>query len=113
MNKHLWEIDHPYYCNLGNYGINNCGQEYESWQDFFDAEGNADMDYNLVFRWDWKKATADNELDFDTLFVFFMGQRKGLYRWVEIEISDADEDAVRAWLKTRWDYLKTVWEGIE
>lgn len=28
--SHLWEVDHPYYCNLGNYFDNNCGNHYKS-----------------------------------------------------------------------------------
>lgn len=115
---HLWEIDHPYYCNEGNYyapGTDQPTEKYESWEDFIDAEGDSDFDMNLVFRWDWRKADPDGEHwgnEVDTLLIFFMGQRKGLYRWVEIEVKDADEPSVKEWLDKRWKYLALLWQGI-
>lgn len=115
---HLWEVDHPYYCNQGNYYARGNEQpfaKYSSWAAFTDEQGESDFDMNLVFRWDWRKADPDGEKwgnKTDELQIFFMGQRKGLYRWVEIEVSDTDEPAVKAWLSRRWDYLKLLWEGV-
>ena len=91
--KHLWEVEHPYYCNEGNYYQNGCGQEYSTFAEFMESEGDSDIDYNLLFRWDWKE---DGEYCFETnaakssyngddyyrngrLLLFFMGQRKGAY----------------------------------
>jgi hypothetical protein len=48
----------------------------------------------------------------DTLLIYFMGQRKGLYRWVEVHVTEADEPSVKEWLSKRWDYLTQLWEGI-
>lgn len=113
--KHLWEIDHPYYCCESNYyapGREQPFHHYESWQEFIKENEDADFDMNLVFRFDWKKASDDNGQSCDKLFIYWMGQRKGLYRWSEIDIQDADELAVIKFLKPRWDYLVTLWEGI-
>ena len=107
---HLWEVKHPYYSADSNFYAP--GMEHETWADFIDAEGDSDFDMNLLFRFDWIKADADNEQDGDKLFLFWMGQRKGLYRWSVIDIKDADEDAVRAWLKPRFDHLKKLWEPL-
>jgi hypothetical protein len=115
---HLWEIEHPYYCNDGNYyaaGNKQPFERYESWADFFEAEGNSDLDMNLVFRWDWRKADPQDEHwgnKKDELLIYFMGQRKGLYRWVKIEINDSNEAAVREWLAKRWQHLVLLWQGI-
>jgi hypothetical protein len=115
---HLWEIEHPYYCNEGNYyapGNDQPTEAHESWEAFVAEEGDSDMDMNLVFRWDWRKADPDEERwgnETDVLLIFFMGQRKGLYRWVEIQVTDADEPAVKKWLKARWQHLTLLWEGI-
>lgn len=115
---HLWEIEHPYYCNEGNYyapGRDQPFQAHESWKAFMEDEGDSDLDMNLVFRWDWRKADPAGdkwENDTDVLLIFFMGQRKGLYRWVQIEVTNADEEAVKTWLSVRWNHLKTLWEGI-
>ncbi len=115
---HLWEIDHPYYCNEGNYFANINDQPtctYESWADFYDEEGNSDFDMNLLFRWDWRKADPDKKAwgnPTDVLLLYWMGQRKGLYRWTTVQICDADEPAVRAWLADRWAYLRLLRRGI-
>lgn len=117
MTKHLWEIDHPYYCNEGNYYAS--GEQptasYDSWEEFFSAEGDADFDMNLLFRWDWRKADPEEKNwgnKHDVLLLFWMGQRKGLYRWTEVQVTDADEPAVREWLTERWKHMQLLWEGI-
>lgn len=69
-------IDHPYYCNLANYFSNDCGQEYRAWGEFILSEGDAEMDYNLVFRWDIKPHNDDQPELGHYMEIFFMGQRK-------------------------------------
>lgn len=115
--KHLWEVDHAYYCNLGNYFSNDCGSEFRSWAEFMSAEGDADKDYNLLFRWDWEldEGSAypdDPNYRGGTLSLFYMGQRKGLYRFVTVSVCKADEPAVRAWLQARFDYLVALWAPL-
>lgn len=115
MKKHLWEINHPYYCNEGNYyapGFEQPVGTYESWDDFFKEEGDCDFDMNLLFRWDWRKADPEEKEwgnKEDVLLLFWIGQRKGLYRWSEIKVTDADEPAVRKWLKLRFKHLQELW----
>lgn len=112
----LWEIDHPYYCNQGNYYSNeSVCQEYESWADFLVEEGDSDLDMNLLFRWDWRKADPEEKEwgnPEDQLLLFWMGQRKGLYRYTLITVKDEDEPAVREWLAKRWAHLRRLWTGI-
>lgn len=116
--KHLWEIDHPYYCQEQCYFTSKrVNAEYASWPEFLAAEGDNDPDMNLVFRWDWNiwedhglPIHADPYYRGGKLLVFSMLQRKGYHRVAEIKVCKADEDSVRTWLKTRWEYLKKVWE---
>jgi hypothetical protein len=115
--KHLWEIEHPYYCNEGNYfaSPDKVSDHYDSWADFIAEYGDADFSMNLLFRWDWRKADPEEERHGnpkDELLIFWMGQRKGLYRWTTIDITDADEPAVREFLAPRWTHLQKLWEGI-
>ncbi|HHA2761813.1 TPA: hypothetical protein ACOEQU_000123 [Stenotrophomonas maltophilia] len=118
--NHLWEAPHPYYCNLGNYFNNNCGSSYKSWADFIEEQGNDDMDLNLLFRWDWKEGEDHDLPAFNgdvyyrngTLELFYMGQRKGLYRYVEVSVCRADEAAIRDWLMPRWEHLKSLWQPL-
>lgn len=116
--KHLWEIDHPYYCSESNYyagGYEQPHEHYGSWNDFVEAWGNADMDMNLLFRWDWRKADPKEQRwgnPKDQLLLFWMGQRKGRYMWSTVDITDADEAAVISFLRPRWEHMKALWEGI-
>lgn len=121
--KHLWEADHAYYCNDGNYfasGNNQPGGHYKSWAEFHEEFGDADMDYNLLFRWDWREGEDHNLPPYNGddyyrnghLMVCWMGQRKGLYRWDIVEVCRADEPAVIEFLRPRWEYLKALWEPL-
>lgn len=119
---HLWEADHAYYCNLGNYYSNDCGQKYESFQDFLDEWGDADFDYNMLFRWDWKEYEPDDYDDEekaeeghyagDELRIFWMLQRKGAYRFCQVRVKKEDEPEVIKFLKPRWKYMKDLWSPI-
>lgn len=120
----LWEIDHPYYCSESNYYASGANQpycKYDSWAEFIGSEGDSDLDMNLVFRWDWKASTYEDmtpeyHAQYDdnyrayTLWIFWMGQRKGLFRVTEVSVCRADEPAVRDWLTIRWEHLRLLWE---
>lgn len=115
--KHLWEVDHAYYCNEGNYYSNECGFEYKSWQDFIEEMGGVDKDYNLLFRWDWTEEDDDGEPNFKgdvnyrngKLKLFWMHQRKGRYVYNIVEVCRADEPAVIAYLTPFWQHLRDLW----
>lgn len=117
MAKHLWEVDHAYYCNDGNYYARDCGSEHKSWGEFIAEEGDADLDMNLVFRWDWKEGedqglgeyTGDDYYRHARLHLYFMGQRKGAFRYSIVEVCRADEPAIIAYLQPRLDHLMSLW----
>lgn len=119
---HLWEASHAYYCNEGNYFSNDTVTEYRSWSEFVASEGDSDMDYNLVFRWDWKLIddTGDGHVAHPEddnyrgyrLSIFWMGQRKGLFRTTITDVCRADEDAVITFLAPRWDHLQSLWAPL-
>ena len=117
--KRLWEIDHSYYCSEGNYYNNDCHTEYKSFADFLADYGDADMDMNMVFRWDWKESdpeTGENNFNGDVnyrngkLFLYVVGQRKALLTSKEIEVCRADEAEVIKYLKPRQEYMRALWE---
>jgi hypothetical protein len=113
--KHLWEVEHPYYCNLGNYFCQNADVEsiYDSWDDFEADAKDEDLDMNLIFRFDWQLANDDTGLEYEQLHLVSMGQRKGIYRWVVIRINRKDEPKVKKFLKKRWEHLKKLWTPFE
>lgn len=119
--RHLWEVEHRYYCSENNYfarGDEQPTARYKSWAEFFSEEGDSDPDYNLLFRWDWREGAdwelaeynGDDNYRNGRLLLFWMGQRKGLYRWTEIEVCRADEPAVSAFLTERFRHLLSLWE---
>lgn len=110
---HLWEVDHPYYCALGNYFSNDVGARYDSWDDFLEEFGNSDMDYNLLFRWDWQDSSDDDAVESDKLYVFWIAQRKGFYRFDIVDVKKEDEERVRKFLEKRFRHLKSLWEPLE
>lgn len=115
--RHLWEVDHPYYCNESNFYSNECHASYKTWASFFESEGDSDPDMNLLFRFDWREGedwgsgeyTGDDYYRNGLLQLFWVGQRKGLFRCTEIEVCRADEPAVREWLQSRFDYFLKLW----
>ena len=109
----LYNIQHPYYCSQQNYfaSPDECPiLEYESWQEFFDDAGDDDEDMNHVFRWDWEHAGEYTELKQDELHLFYIGQRKGVFRSVAVKVNKEDEPAIKEWLQKKWAYVKLLWE---
>jgi hypothetical protein len=118
MEKHLWEIDHPYYCSTSNYFSNECNKNFKSWNDFIEAEGESDFDYNYLIRFDWREG-EDNDLpayngdDYyrnGVLELFWVSQRKGLFRSNTIEVCRKDEKEILEFLKKRWAYINHLWQ---
>ena len=105
---HLWDPKHPYYC---------CGNDmsrHASWTAFFAAMGGADIDMNLVFRWDISGATDDDDKPVPdwtraTLTLHIMHQRKGRYATHEVSITRDDEPAVILYLTKHWETMRAIW----
>lgn len=120
MSKHLWEVDHPYYANEGNYFSQDCHTTFKTWPRFAADSADEDLDLNLVYRWDWKEGEDDEAGAFNgdenyrngRLLIFYIGQRKALARSVEIEVCRADEPAVIEWLRPRFAKLMDIWEPL-
>lgn len=128
MTKRLWEYDHPYYASDGCYYTpgtkwHDVHTEYRSWRDFLDEWGDTDPDLNLVYRWDWDRPDPDDyryELDNDpsfvmpgdTLHIYFMLQRKAKPHSIAIDIIEAEEPAVRAWLTRRALTVRAIWAPL-
>jgi len=119
--KHLWEAEHPYYCASSNYYSNEQNyMESNSFADFLAEMGGADLDMNLVFRWDWfeggecEGSAFNGDVNYRNgkLYIFYMGQRKGIYFYHIVDVCRADEPAVIAYLQPRADHLRKLWEPI-
>lgn len=97
---------HPYYCS------NDAGASWETMTDFLDGMESADIDMNLVFRWDIRPRDEDNPGRYYAE-VFIIHQRKGIFSPHQIERVSEDE-AIRfhAYLEKHWAVLKTMWEPL-
>ena len=105
--KHLWEVDHPYYCSESNYYSREPYTRYECWSDFLDEFREADLDMNHIFRWDWEE-------DRRCLKLFMLKQRKGIFQPIEIYgMVPEDELSVREFLGGHWRTILDMWSPIE
>lgn len=112
---HLWEAEHPYYAAEGNYYASGHHAVFDSVESFIADEGPADIDMNLVYRWDWQPFDREPEdpAEYDTLSIYFIGQRKAKARSAEVRIDPKDrervEPMVRAYLAPRLARLLEIW----
>ena len=122
----LKETDHNYYCSENNYHVGNrFGEnygrsEYDTWinfkEEWLEEDETLDCDYNLCFRYDItrKRDEDDNELNEYSLWLFFILQRKGIYRPVWIKsIKEEDMGQLDTFLKHQWDYMKNQWIEVD
>lgn len=117
---HLWEVTHPYYCSEVNCYSNETYTKHASLADFLSEFQDSDMDYNLVFRWDWREGEDWEAGEFNgdpyyrngRLMLFFMQQRRGAFVCHEVSVCRADEPAVMEFLKPRWEHMKTLWAPL-
>ena len=118
--KHLWEVDHPYYCRQEAWNSGEVSTNFDMWASFEAEFKDADFDMNLLFRFDWEEGTAAGAGDFtgDVYYrngifkAFWMGQRKGLFWCNTVSVCRADEPAVLAFLQPRLDYLAALWSPL-
>lgn len=119
----LKETNHKYHCSennfyVGNQEDENCGRsEYETWKEFkkawLDEDGTIDCDYNLCFRYDIlqnRNSETDEPIEGYSLWLFFIFQRKGIYKPVLIRsLIESDMEELDKFLKLQWAYMKSQW----
>lgn len=111
-------VKHNYYCSLGNYHHNEYLEEFENFEDFLEEYGDADIDYNLIFRWDVKKVEDDEEDRSENhsgylMEVFFMQQRIGNFVPCLIkEVTERDVPKIVKLLKKHKKYLNEIWAPL-
>lgn len=100
-------IDHPYFCNDNNYYSNKAAENYSCWEDFYDDWSGADIDMNLIFRFD---IIQDEETNLYSMKIFFILQRKGIFK--PVSIKSVREDNVEEIIKLLTKHhkrLKEIW----
>lgn len=125
--KHLWEVEHSYYMTTGNYYSNDCHNEWDSWADFLEDMGDADLDMNWVVRWDWREAdpvgydpedggpepyNGDDNVRNGIFDIQIVGQRKARLSSHSISVCRADEASILEYLRPRWEYMQGMWAPL-
>ena len=115
MTLELKNTKHSYYCSDKNYyasSSENFGRcDYGTWEEFkkeWLVNGSLDDDLNHLFRFDVFES-EETQGGFE-LFLFFILQRKGIFRPVRIHSITKDNLAeIETFLSHRWQYLKSQW----
>lgn len=98
---------HPYYSSDSNYYSNDCSENHETFDEFLEEWSDADLDMNLLFRWDLGYIQEEDSF---YLQLFFIQQRKGIYFVNMIEtIKEEDLPKIIEYLKTRKEHLLKLW----
>ncbi len=105
-------VKHPYYCCDSNYYSNEASEEYSDWGDFINDWGDADVEYNHVFRFDISEKTnnEDEPTGEYVAEVFIMLQRKGKFVPCCInDVTESDKDSIVDFLSKHWEEVKKIW----
>ena len=110
--EHL-AVEHYYYCSDNNYFSNDAGAEWDCVDDFLEEFDNADVDMNMVFRFDVREIEDDDGKQTGKYYaqVFMMHQRKGIFASHYIkQIEEKDVEKFSSYLQKHYDYIKNLWE---
>ena len=101
--------DHDYYCSTSNFFSNDASEYWDTWPEFYAEYNDADIDMNLVFRWD---VIRSDDGSF-SMNVFFIRQRKGIFSPIIInEVTEADVETIVLFLQKHWNKLESIWHPI-
>lgn len=100
-------VEHDYYCSLYNYHVPGETEKFETWQDFYEEFGDADVDMNLVVRWDIKKGEKQGDFYMN---VFILQQRKGdFYPVIINHVNKNDYTSIKKYLSIHFEKIKNIW----
>lgn len=103
-------IEHDYYCSESNYYSNEPACTWRNWEEFYKEYGDADVDMNLIFRWD---AHHDEDLGHDYMEIFMIHQRKGIFapHYISL-ISESNFNEIIQMLNVHYEKLKSIWSPM-
>jgi hypothetical protein len=109
--ERLAGCEHPYYCSDSNFYSNEPRQRYETATEFLDDFEDADIDMNLVFRWDVKpRGESGADMGRYCAEVFMMLQRKGIFKPIYIaHINEPEAERFEKYLAEHYETLKEIW----
>ena len=104
-------VDHPYYASNSNYFSGEAGGTWETMTEFLDDMEDADIDMNLIYRWDIRpRGETGAETGRYSAEVFIIRQRKGIYSPQVIKhINEAEAERFKALAQKHWETIKAIW----
>jgi len=111
--KKLSSFEHQYYCSDSNYYSNEVSEYYETVTDFLDSFENANIDMNLIFRWDIKLEESENDEEENNYYVeiFIIQQRKGIFKPIYIKsITEKEAERLEILLAKHFEVIKNIWK---
>lgn len=100
--KSIFDTEHDYYCSEGPHL-----EEYENLSSFLEEWGDADWDYNLLFRWDLEP--SEEEKGKYVFSCFFVMQRKGYLFSTKTLVTKNDEEEILKFINPRAEHIKKLW----
>lgn len=87
--------------------------EFASWEEYTNSDYfESDLDYNLMYRFDWKKE-GESYPEKEHIKFFYVQQRRGLVAADTIFVTAEDEPAVRAYLQKYADHMRDLWAPLD
>lgn len=101
---------HDYYSSDSNYFSNEYPAKFDCFKSFYDEYIKADVDMNLIFRWDILK-NEEGEGEGHYMMIFIIHQRKGIYAPNLIKsVTEADFEMIKEILTIHHNKLKQIWK---
>jgi hypothetical protein len=103
-------IEHDYYASDSNYYSNDASGHYSTWADFYEEFKDADIDMNLVYRWDITEMDKSKRY---YMQVVIIAQRKGIYMPIHIDyVDEKDVPQIKEFMKPHFDKLLSIWNPL-
>ena len=104
-------VEHDYYASDSNYYSREVSGNYRTWADFYEEYHNADIDMNLVYRWDIHQREESKRYYME---LFIIGQRKGIYVPILIDyVDEEDVESIISFLQPHLNKLISLWKPIK
>lgn len=102
-------VKHPYYASECNYYDSNARETYETWEDFYEEYKEADIDMNLIFRWDVFEDSGNY-----SMVMIFIQQRRGIYHPIIIDsLEESNADQIKQFLAVHIEKIKSIWKPLK
>lgn len=103
-------VDHDYYASDSNYYSNDAVGHYTTWADFYEEFHDADIDMNLVYRWDIGQREESKRY---YMQIIIIAQRKGIYMPIHIDyVDECDVPQIIEFMKPHFNKLLSIWEPL-